>query len=146
MLKICQNWWTISFSIEFKVLNRVENKKSSKTLYSCILHVNYNNYNNFLAWSDRFWKCSYIFCWKILCMSYFQAPLWPIFQFLRKILLYKNCYIASRYERTCFCRIPCFKNDWFLKYSLVHLCCFFMPNPLNFWGKTRCKSQIQGQI
>ena len=29
-----------------------------------------------------------------------------------------------------FCRISCLKNYLFLKYSLVRLCCFFMPNPL----------------
>ena len=29
-----------------------------------------------------------------------------------------------------FCRIPCLKKDWFLKYNLVCLGCFFMPNPI----------------
>ena len=90
MLKICQNWQTIGFSMEFKVLNRVENKKSSKTQYSCILHVNYNNHNNFLAWSDRFWKRSYIFCWKMLCKSYFKPRCGLFFKFFKKISFTKT--------------------------------------------------------
>ena len=37
-----------------------------------------------------------------------------------------------------FCRIPCLKKDWFLKYNLVCLGCFFYAQPYICWGRLGC--------